>query len=423
MKKLILLIALVSLSTAAWASSEPYGYPLVNPYEATVIGTPSLYAAKLPEEVPVKHLKLTVFPQREIPDIFWYQDQLRYSLAYQRQKAPLIFMIAGTGANYNSAKMLDMQKAFYEAGFHVISLPSPTYMNFIVTASSTGVPGHIIYDTQDLYHVMELAWQQVKGRIQVSDFNVTGYSLGAAQAAFVAKLDEDRRVFNFRKVLMINPPVSLYNSVQILDQMLVENIPGGLDNFSAFFDRVLRSFAEATKGTGKIDFEHDFLYTIYKKRPPKEENLAALIGISFRLSSMNMVLTSDVLTKSSFIVPREQVLTTATSLTDYQKVCGRTSFTDYFDGILYPYFKARQPELSRQALIDSLSLKSIEAYLAGSEKIGLMHNSDDLILAPGEIDFFKQVFKSRAKIYPNGGHCGNMGYKTNVADMVEFFKN
>jgi hypothetical protein len=71
--------------------------------------------------------------------------------------------------------------------------------------------------------------------VEVTDFFLTGYSLGAAQSAFVAKLDEEDKVFNFRKVLLVNPPVSLYNSVQILDKMLEENIPGGLDNFNAFY--------------------------------------------------------------------------------------------------------------------------------------------------------------------------------------------
>jgi hypothetical protein len=51
-----------------------------------------------------------------------------------------------------------------------------------------------------------------------------------------------------------------------------------------------------------------------------------------------------------------------------------------------------------------------------------MHNEDDIILAPGEIDFFKEVFGTRAKIYPTGGHCGNMQYKLWVQDMLDFFK-
>ena len=51
-----------------------------------------------------------------------------------------------------------------------------------------------------------------------------------------------------------------------------------------------------------------------------------------------------------------------------------------------------------------------------------MHNADDIILAPGEIEFFRQVFGNRAKIYPRGGHCGNMAYRDNVTYLVDYFK-
>ena len=64
--------------------------------------------------------------------------------------------IAGTGSPYDSVKNQDMARAaFYHAGFHVVSLSSPTYANFIVAASTTGVPGHAYKDAEDLYRVME----------------------------------------------------------------------------------------------------------------------------------------------------------------------------------------------------------------------------------------------------------------------------
>mgnify|MGYP000208115496 CR=1 FL=1 len=40
-----------------------------------------------------------------------------------------------------------------------------------------------------------------------------------------AKLDDERGSFNFRRVVMLNPPVRLYNSISLLDRML-ENLPG-----------------------------------------------------------------------------------------------------------------------------------------------------------------------------------------------------
>jgi hypothetical protein len=136
-----------------------------------------------------------------------------------------------------------------------------------------------------------------------------------------------------------------------------------------------------------------------------------------------MVFTSDVMTNAGFIVPPNRVLSAYDSLTEYYIVTTRTSFVDYFDELFYPYFKMHDPGLSKETLIKSLSLVSIESYLRQSAKIGLVTNSDDLILADGEVDYLREIFGSRAKIYPSGGHCGNMAYKENLKYIIDFFKN
>ena len=422
--KRLLLILLVSvyLSAAAWAGQEPYFFPYVSAFEATVMESPPTYEAKLPKKVPTKVFKVHPFPQREIPEVFWYQDGLPCSLVHQKKQAPLVFIIAGTGARYNSPKMVTMQKALYQAGFHVISISSPTYLDFVVNASSTMVPGNLVEDAKDLYRVMELAWQKVQGDIDVSAFYLTGYSLGGSQSAFVSLLDEDKKVFNFERVLLINPSVNLFNSVSILDQMLVENVPGGLDNFDKFVQEVMKKFAEVSEKLGYVEFSSAYLYRVYKRYPFREDFLATLIGFSFRMSSSSLIFAADVMNGGGYIVPKNVGMSNSTSLTPYSMVLFRTAFTDYFHEYFYPYFREREPGLTEQGLIDRLSLKSIESYLLDTEKIGLMTNEDDIILAPGEIEYLRDVFGKRARIYPTGGHCGNMNHPVNVVDMVKFFK-
>jgi len=424
MKKhlLVLLVLLLALSGRA-VDGAAYDYPLANPYEATVVGSPSPYAATLPETIRAKTYELKVFKDRQTPELFWYWDTLRYALAWQKKKSPLVFVIAGTGASHKSSKMQILQKAFFQAGFHVVSLPSPTHPNFIVSASVTGIPGRFMNDCQDLYRVMELAWEQVKKRVDVSEFYLTGYSLGGSQAAFLSKIDDEKGTFRFKKVLMINPPVSLYNSVNILDKMLVENIPGGLDNFYASYQRLMMKFAEIHKTMGYVDFSDDFLFEAFQKVPPKEEGLAALIGMSFRLSSGNMVFTSDVFNNVGYIVPKNANLTGSHSLTDFSKVAYRVSFVDYFHEVFYPYHKSQEPTLTEEVLKEQASLKYIENYIKNSDKIGLMTNEDDLILTPEEVEYLRALFGARAKIYPKGGHCGNMAHKDNIAYMIGFFKD
>jgi hypothetical protein len=426
MKRSLLGLFVGGLFLAMHFTGWGYDYPFKDPYVATIIGTPSEFEPKLPEKIDYKLMAVNVFPDRVPPDVFWYQRELRYSLTYQKGKAPLIFVIAGTGASFYSPKMQFLQKVFYQAGFHVVSLSSPTQMNFIVTASTSGVPGNALEDAQDLYRVMGLVWEQIKARIQVSEFYLTGYSLGAAQAAFVAKLDDEKHVFSFNKVYMINPPVSLYNSAKIFDDMLANSIPGGLDHFDDFFQETMGKFSEIYRIMGEVDFTADFLYQVYEQVAHENvdrQRLAGVIATSFRLSAADMLFTADVMSQSGVIVPKNRVLSSSDSLTDYGKVAGRTSFMDYFEDLFYPYLKSKNPGLTEEQSIESLSLKSIEPYLRESKKIAVVTNEDELILKPGEVDFFRQVFGNRAKIYPYGGHCGNMNYKENVEYMMNFFQN
>jgi hypothetical protein len=403
-----------------------YDYPLKDPYLATVIGTPTQYRPELPDKIDYEMLGLTVFPERDIPDVFFYQSEFRYSLTYQKVKAPLIFVIAGTGSSFYSPNMIFFQKVFYQAGYHVICLSSPTSMNFITTASRTSLPGNIIEDARDLYRVMEMAWEQVKGRIEVTEFYLTGYSLGGAEAAFVSRLDEERGSFNFKKVLVINPPVSLYDSAKILDEMLLAALPDGLQNWSQWFKTTLEAFGEFYKTMGRVDISHDYLYdiyrTIFRGKEPKRENLATMIGTVFRISSNSMVFTSDVMTNAGVIVPKNVELGSADSLYDYFRVTSTMSFVDYFEALLFPYYQAKYPELTERLAIEIVSMRHIEEYLRTSPKIGLMGTEDDPILSPEDVAFLKDVFGSRAKIYPTGGHCGNMSYRENVADMLNFFR-
>ena len=77
----VFLLALV-LAWAAQADSETYRYPIQNPLAATIVGTPIEYRAAVPESIQRKQLELSIFSDRKIPEIFWYTERLKYSLAY-----------------------------------------------------------------------------------------------------------------------------------------------------------------------------------------------------------------------------------------------------------------------------------------------------------------------------------------------------
>jgi hypothetical protein len=410
------------LATSSWGATEEYGYPIKDRFVATVVGTPDGYLADLPDKIPFRTRRALIFPDRQVPDAFFYDRQMLYSVALQRKAAPLIFLIAGTGSSHNGATNKGMAKAFYQAGFHVVSLSSPTFSNFVISASFTGVPGHAEHDAEDLYRAMEKIHTLLLevNNIEITGFNLTGYSLGGFNAAYVAKLDEERKSFNFDRVLLINPPVSLYNSISLLDRM-AENIPGGVDNFNLFFEDLLRGFGELYKRADSTVDSGNFLYAAYQALDLQDEELAALVGTAFRLSSASMVFASDVMTDFGYVKPRGMKLDRNSDLAHFQQVMNRLGFTDYYHEYFYPYYRDNENAGSRDAFIESESLTRIEDYLRNTPKISMVSNEDDIILEPGEIDFFRDVFGDRAKIYPYGGHCGNMSYRDNVAHMIDTF--
>ena len=418
--KLLLIACFILAPVSTFAADDGYGYPIPGSYEATILGTPANLMPELSALVRTRQLVLDVFPDRIKPPIFFYDKGLHSTFAYQNKKAPLVFLIAGAGSSDRSSKLLAMMKALHQGGFHVITLPSPSNANFIISASQSRVPGDLTEDAADLYRAMERAWEQVKGDIEVSSFHLCGYSLGGGQAAFVAKLDEERKVFNFRKVLMINPPVSLYSSATRIEELL-KQIPGGAKKQGIFFNRMLSKFSQFYRYGNFVAIDDDFLYSIYTEKLFTREETAGLIGLTYRINLAGMIFSSDVMTNSGYVVPKNRVLSATDSIFDYFLVSSHLSFIDYFNEYLFPYFQTQRPGLTRQAFIDSLSLKSIEGYLTSSPKFGVMTNENDFILTREDLDYLRQLFGERAKIYPRGGHLGNLEYKENLAYMVDFF--
>jgi hypothetical protein len=202
----------------------------------------------------------------------------------------------------------------------------------------------------------------------------------------------------------------------------LKQIPGGAKKEGRFFNKMFLRFSQYYRYGNFIAINDDFLYSIYAERLFSKEETAALIGLTYRVSVAGMIFASDVMTNSGYVVPMNKVLTNADSLEDYFQVASHLSFFNYFNEYLFPYFEKKRPGLTRQTFIDSLSLRSIEPYLKSSDKFGVMTNANDFILTKDELDYLRQTFGGRAKIYPRGGHLGNLEYKDNLAYMVDFLK-
>jgi len=402
-----------------------YGFPLTNPFEATIATTPPELRAKVPDDADIDQddYSLTLRPDRQftLPDNFWAVKKLRYRLAKQDHPAPLIFLIAGTGAPYNSTLNEYLKRLYYGAGYNVVQISSPTSYDFMSAASRFATPGVTSEDAEDLYRVMQAVRAQ-QSKLQVTEYYLTGYSLGALDAAFVSKLDETRRSFNFKKVLLINPPVNLYTSITNLDK-LVQTEVKGITNSTTFYELVLQKLTRYFREKGYIDLNDALLYDFQQsKQHLSNEQMAMLIGTSFRFSAADIAFTSDLINRRGLITPPKTPISEGTSLTPFLKRALQCDFDCYVTEQVIPMWRARTDGGSLLQLVDQVSLYALKDYLSTSKKIAVMHNADDVILGPGDLGFLRKTFGDRLTVYPYGGHCGNMNYRVNSDAMLEFFR-
>ena len=410
----VVLFLLLSLTTFS------YNFPIEDPYSATIIGSSTMMTEGIMEKIPLKVYEIQIKDRKDIPDTFWYADKFKFSFSKQsNKKAPLIFVLAGTGSDYNAARVKFMQRIFHTAGYHTIAISSQMSQQFIISTSSNAVPGLLMEDNKDIYKAMKLAYNKIKDQVEVTDFYIMGYSLGGTNAAFVSYIDETEKFFNFKRVFIVNPAVELYDSAIKLDKYL-NDYTGGK---SAGIEKLLNTTLSRLKGGLTNEYANigaDTIYNIVKGDFLSDEEKKAYIGLAFRLTSNDLNFLSDLLTKSGVYTKPTAKLTKFTNMKPYFKAVNFANFEDYVDKVGLPYYQKQNKASSIDDLKKASSLRLIEDYLRTSPKIAAVTNADELILSQKDMAFLKDVFKDRLVVYPRGGHCGNMFYKENVDVMLKF---
>ena len=408
----------------AYGAKPAYDYPINNPFAATIIGLPPQMRVDYSALPLPKERTITLYNDRKIPGGFWYQDGLRYSVLLQSKPAPLVYIIAGTGADNRAADMLTLGDMLFTGGYSVVLLPSTTHPNFIINASENFTPGNPLQDSKDLYNLMKQIDAKLAKETTITGHMLMGYSLGAWNAAYAAKLDDEQHALNFSRVVMINPPLSLYSSMKMIDGYLYRALPNGISGADSFVKGFLKRLSSVSQSSDALDFSNErLLIDAYDKYQPNDATLATIIGLSFRLAAVDMLFTADVMNHDGYVFPKNQDFTIATPLDSYMSVALRRSFKDYMDEMYFPIFHARYPGYTERDFIAQSNLESLSGYIAGSGKFFMITNKDDIILAPGELEKLVRLFGKNAVVFPNGGHLGNLGHPAVAYQILQFMQH
>lgn len=369
--------------------------------------------------VPLQEIDIKLPWARPLPAVLWFDRRLRVWFTAQDKPAPLAIVIAGTGADGNTEELSLLRATLYGAGYHVLTMPSPTNPGFIAAASSTGVAGDLLQDSRDLYEAAVAIVARLPKRVRITDVDILGYSLGGAHAAVVKSIDGSEGRLKIHRAVMIEPPVSLFDSMNRLDRLFALSIGNGAEGVDRLYRRVFVGLANYDRASDQVRIEDTNLMAAAGAVLRTDADYSAAIALSFRLALMNLFYEGDLYAATGIVTdPHHPPQPGDPTAAVVQRLLGK-SFSEYFDEVFAPYYLAHRPGATHESLVKASRLAIIGDALRTDRDYYAQTNANDLILDADELAWLRATLGNRIAVYDHGGHLGNLGDRQQIADMLE----
>jgi hypothetical protein len=385
---------------------------------ATVFGTPPQDLAPLPAKVPLSEINIELPWHQPVPEVLWFDRKLRVWLTVQKRPAPLAIVISGTGSDGNTSKLELLRAALYGAGYHVLTVPSPTFPGFIVSTSSTGVAGDLMQDAHDLYRALQEIVHHLPKKVRITNIDILGYSLGGANAAVIKSIDATEGKLKIHRAVMINPPVSLFASIGRIDKLFAQSIGTGDDAIEPLYRQLYAQLANLYRSSDRIEIDENFLLGAAAATLKTDAEFSAAIALTFRTALVDMFFCGDLYAHTGVVVDPKRPPKVGDSLEVIQQTLRHKPFADYFTQVFAPYYLKAKPGWTSNTLIVDNRLDIIGEQLRTDGDYFAQTNSDDLILDARELQWLRDTLGSRIVVYDHGGHLGTIGDRHQIADML-----
>jgi predicted alpha/beta-fold hydrolase len=433
---LALLVSCAWLLSAALASGAQSPAPLPGPVpdtaggpatgladsaalRATVYGTPPEDVAPMPATVPLQQIDIALPWAKPVPEVFWFDRRLRVWFSAQKKPAPLAIVISGAGSDGNNSNMSMLRGALYGAGYHVLTMPSPTFPRFIVSASSTGVAGDLMQDSRDLYSAMQQIIAHLPHRVQITEVDILGYSLGGANAAVVKSIDAAEGHLQIHRAVMINAPVSLFSSIARLDNLFALSIGSSDAGIERLYRMLYARLANVYRTSEQIAIGDSDVLAAATTVLRTDSEFAAAVALNFRIALMNVFFAGDLYAGTGAVVDPRHPPRVGDSLEEITRLLRTKPFSEYFTRVFAPYYLAHRPHSTPESLLADNRLEIIGDTLRGNTDYYAQANSDDPILNQPELAWLKATLGDRLMVYDHGGHLGNLGDRRQISDMLD----
>lgn len=376
----------------------------------------------MPTDHKVRLGTVSVIPERKNVFLLEKDGDLKFTYRLQTKKtAPVVFLLPGTGGSARSPGVLFLAEKLFNLGYTTITVDNGFSWQFAVAGSSTGLPGYTPQDAKDLYRGLQAITRSLKTQqeLRPSSYSLAGYSLGASQSLFLQNLDEQKKSFNFEKVLMINPPVDLLYAVTQLDRLYQAGEKLSPNRQAAVYSKTLEAgsaFLDKKSSASVSDI--DYLQKVFDQLQFNTTDMSYLIGGSFRDSLRDVIFASQQVHDLKIL---KSPVTRYRRNMRYEE-SRRFSFNEYMRRFV---FASVQTQKNKDYTIEDMnrevSLYQFEQQIMSRKNLFLVHSQDDFILKSEDVGWLKEKFGNRALIFPYGGHCGALNFPQFSDHLTQIF--
>lgn len=282
---------------------------------------------------------------------------------FKAQKTPsqkymiLITGLGGSGKGVHSNYMGDLYAKY---GYNCIVIPNAFSLRFINKISKDGKVGS---SSRDALAVLDLL-QEIKVQMNLKDveFSISGLSHGALMASYVAYLAHRKGPLpQFKKVLLVNPPVSIEKAVEKIKEM------AELKNSGILYTLNLLKYKWALLQNDANTFT--------------EKSYSKLIADLHNISKVEIaaILGNELLRH------------------------------------------IKQTKISSLDHVANEDLYSLESYFRSNNQVFVIHTKDDFLLDPAGKRYLSSVLGRRFYLFPRGGHMGYLwtnAFKNSVQKIL-----
>ncbi len=312
-----------------------------------------------------------------------FRKPLPASVWMQSKPAPIAFVIPGLGGHRMGTRALALAELAYQEGYHVVCFSNNLNWEFIQAAPEDYLPGYLDDDLKYLRQIHEATTVKIGAKAKGKPA-VMGFSMGGWYTLNLAASSPPEAYSNS---LAINPPLDLNTGLRMLDKLF--RAPAGEKDLDVIKESALVKLLVSQHRTpeqGALPFS--------------DQEASFLIGLSYRLTLTQTIMTSLDITPSS----------------EAHKKIGALGWEDYYSKLVTPALAKRK--INADALNRASNLRTREAGLTASKNLKLVLTGNDFLLTQEDLAWLRQRFPDKRTIFTEtGGHMGQL-WKPEVREAM-----